>query len=199
MYEGRIYQAGDRRSPKGVEREPYLQRPLQSKHASARSLCVSERPKTAAPIIEWPGAYIVPLNRYPYKIFYRVLENGVRLLHKIVHTTTSRPKSHSRVKSIPSSGAAARRALRPNASAAPKCSRKSARVSASRAGSVKRFGDATEEVSIVLSNLHLDPDHILSFQATAIGRKGPFLSDPHLAQPSESISGKISGNHLHCE
>ena len=38
----------------------------------------------------------------------------------------------------------------------------------------KWFGDATEEVSIALSYLYLDPDHALSFQATAIGRKGFF-------------------------
>lgn len=42
---------------------------------------ISERPKAASPIIERPGMYVVPLIRYLYKIFYRVLEDWVRVLH----------------------------------------------------------------------------------------------------------------------
>jgi toxin ParE1/3/4 len=42
---------------------------------------ISERPEAAARIIERPGMYVVPLIRYPYKIFYRVLEDWIRVLH----------------------------------------------------------------------------------------------------------------------
>lgn len=42
-------------------------------------------PKAAAPVAERPGVRVVPLIRYPYKIFYRILEDRVRILH-IRHT-----------------------------------------------------------------------------------------------------------------
>jgi len=46
---------------------------------------VAQHPKTAAPVAERPGMRVVPLIRYPYKIFYRILEDRVRILH-IRHT-----------------------------------------------------------------------------------------------------------------
>ena len=46
---------------------------------------IAERPEAAAPIAERPGMRVVPLIRYPYKIFYRVLDDRVRILH-IRHT-----------------------------------------------------------------------------------------------------------------
>ena len=46
---------------------------------------VAEHPKAATPIAERPGMRVVPLIRYPYKIFYRVLEDRIRILH-IRHT-----------------------------------------------------------------------------------------------------------------
>ena len=46
---------------------------------------IAEHPETAAPVVERPGMRVVPLVRYPYKIFYRVLEDRVKILH-IRHT-----------------------------------------------------------------------------------------------------------------
>jgi plasmid stabilization system protein ParE len=42
---------------------------------------IAVRPETAAPVVERPGMRVVPLVRYPYKIFFRVLEDNVRILH----------------------------------------------------------------------------------------------------------------------
>jgi plasmid stabilization system protein ParE len=46
---------------------------------------IAEYPETAAPVVERAGVRVVPLIRYPYKIFFRVLEDRVRILH-IRHT-----------------------------------------------------------------------------------------------------------------
>jgi len=53
----------------------------------------------AARIARWPdsaprstkrvGVRVVPLGRYPYKIFYRVTENAVEILH--IHHAARRP------------------------------------------------------------------------------------------------------------
>jgi toxin ParE1/3/4 len=42
---------------------------------------IAEHPDAAAPVAQRPGMRVVPLIRYPYKIFYRVLEDRVRILH----------------------------------------------------------------------------------------------------------------------
>jgi len=42
---------------------------------------IAQHPKAAAPVVERPGMRVVPLIRYPYKIFYRVLEDRVKILH----------------------------------------------------------------------------------------------------------------------
>jgi toxin ParE1/3/4 len=47
---------------------------------------IAARPDFAARVIERPGMHVIPLIRYPYKIFYRVLEDRVRILH-IRHTS----------------------------------------------------------------------------------------------------------------
>lgn len=44
-------------------------------------LYIAEHPKPAASVVERPGMHVIPLVRYPYKIFYRVLEDRVRILH----------------------------------------------------------------------------------------------------------------------
>jgi toxin ParE1/3/4 len=46
---------------------------------------IAQHPKAAAPVVERPGMRVVPLVRYPYKIFYRILEDRVKILH-IRHT-----------------------------------------------------------------------------------------------------------------
>ena len=50
---------------------------------------IAQHPKAAAPVAERPGMRVVPLLRYPYKIFYRVMENRVRILH--IRHTARRP------------------------------------------------------------------------------------------------------------
>ena len=55
---------------------------------------ISERPEAAARIIERPGMYVVPLVRYPYKIFYRVLEDRIRVLH--IRHSSRRPWTRDR-------------------------------------------------------------------------------------------------------
>jgi toxin ParE1/3/4 len=47
---------------------------------------IADHPEGAARVIERPGMHVIPLIRYPYKIFYRVLEDRVRILH-IRHTS----------------------------------------------------------------------------------------------------------------
>jgi plasmid stabilization system protein ParE len=42
---------------------------------------IAAHPEMAARVIERPGMHVIPLIRYPYKIFYRVLEDRVRILH----------------------------------------------------------------------------------------------------------------------
>jgi plasmid stabilization system protein ParE len=46
---------------------------------------IAQHPKAAASVPERPGMRVVPLVRYPYKIFYRVLDDRVKILH-IRHT-----------------------------------------------------------------------------------------------------------------
>jgi toxin ParE1/3/4 len=50
---------------------------------------VAKHPEAATLIADRPGMRVVPLIRYPYKIFYRVLENRVRILH--IRHTARRP------------------------------------------------------------------------------------------------------------
>ena len=47
---------------------------------------ISDYPEAAERIEERPGVHVVPLVRYPYKIFYRVLNDRIRILH-IRHTS----------------------------------------------------------------------------------------------------------------
>lgn len=38
-------------------------------------------PKSAEEVEQRPGVHVVPLIRYPYKIFYRVADEAVEILH----------------------------------------------------------------------------------------------------------------------
>jgi plasmid stabilization system protein ParE len=42
---------------------------------------IADHPQAAQRVTERPGVHVVPLARYPYKIFYRVLDDRVRILH----------------------------------------------------------------------------------------------------------------------
>lgn len=46
-------------------------------------------PQSARRSTKRPGIRVVPLGRYPYKIFYRVTEESVEILH--VHHAARRP------------------------------------------------------------------------------------------------------------
>jgi plasmid stabilization system protein ParE len=42
---------------------------------------IVEFPKAAEPVAQRPDMHVVPLVRYPYKIFYRIFEDRVLILH----------------------------------------------------------------------------------------------------------------------
>jgi plasmid stabilization system protein ParE len=43
-------------------------------------------PRSGGEVRERPGVYVVPLVRYPFIIFYRILKDRVRILH-VRHTS----------------------------------------------------------------------------------------------------------------
>jgi toxin ParE1/3/4 len=55
---------------------------------------IGEHPEAAAHVFERPNVRVVPLIRYPYKIFYRILEDRVRILH--LRHTSRRPWTRDR-------------------------------------------------------------------------------------------------------
>lgn len=42
---------------------------------------IASWPKSGRPVVERPGVRVVPLLRYPYRIFYRVTPDAVEILH----------------------------------------------------------------------------------------------------------------------
>ncbi len=50
---------------------------------------IANHPQGAQRVTERLGVHVVPLIRYPYKIFYRVLDDRVRILH--IRHTSRRP------------------------------------------------------------------------------------------------------------
>ena len=50
---------------------------------------IAERPQAAPSVPALTGIRVFPLIRYPYKIFYRVLEDRIRILH--IRHTARRP------------------------------------------------------------------------------------------------------------
>ena len=55
---------------------------------------VAEHLEAASPVLERPGIRVVPLIRYPYKIFYRVFEDRIRVLH--IRHAPRRPRTAER-------------------------------------------------------------------------------------------------------
>jgi plasmid stabilization system protein ParE len=55
---------------------------------------IAEHPQAAAPVVERPGMRVIPLIRYPYKIFYRVFEERIRIVH--IRHTSRRPWTRDR-------------------------------------------------------------------------------------------------------
>jgi len=66
---------------------------LVAKALEARIRAVVERigkdPLSAPEVEQRPDMHVVPLIRYPFKIFYRVLDDRVRILH--IRHTARRP------------------------------------------------------------------------------------------------------------
>lgn len=50
---------------------------------------IGDAPESAPRVEQLPGVRVIPLIRYPYRIFYRILEDRVRILH--VRHTSQRP------------------------------------------------------------------------------------------------------------
>jgi len=50
---------------------------------------ISREPLSAPEVEQRPGLHVVPLIRYPFKVFYRVLDDRVRILH--IRHTARRP------------------------------------------------------------------------------------------------------------
>jgi toxin ParE1/3/4 len=55
---------------------------------------IAEHPEAATRVAERPGVHVVPLIRYPCKIFYRLLEDRVRIIH--IRHTSRRPWTRDR-------------------------------------------------------------------------------------------------------
>ena len=51
---------------------------------------IARWPESAQRVVERPGVRVVPLVRYPYKIFYTITEDTVEILH-IHHTSRPAP------------------------------------------------------------------------------------------------------------
>ncbi len=50
---------------------------------------IAEHPRAAQGVTDRPGIHVVPLIRFPYKIFYRAHEGSVTILH--IRHTSRRP------------------------------------------------------------------------------------------------------------
>jgi plasmid stabilization system protein ParE len=55
---------------------------------------IAEHPTAAPRVVQRPGVRVFPLIRYPYKIFYRVFEDRVRILH--IRHSARRPWARER-------------------------------------------------------------------------------------------------------
>ena len=55
---------------------------------------IAEHPEAAPQVAERTNVHVVPLVRFPYKIFYRRLDDSVRILH--IRHTSRRPWTRDR-------------------------------------------------------------------------------------------------------
>jgi plasmid stabilization system protein ParE len=55
---------------------------------------IRQAPESAPRVEQRPGVRVVPLIRYPYKIFYRIADDTVRILH--IRHTSRRPWENER-------------------------------------------------------------------------------------------------------
>ena len=56
---------------------------------------IGKWPMSAEEVIQRPGVRVVPLIRYPYKIFYRITSEAVEILH-IHHAARQEPRVEQR-------------------------------------------------------------------------------------------------------
>ena len=50
---------------------------------------ISQEPLSAPEVEQRPGLHVAPLVRYPFKVFYRVLDDRVKIVH--IRHTSRRP------------------------------------------------------------------------------------------------------------
>ena len=55
---------------------------------------ICQAPESAPRVEQRPGVRVVPLIRYPYKVFYRIADDTVRILH--IRHTSRRPWENER-------------------------------------------------------------------------------------------------------
>ena len=55
---------------------------------------IRQAPESAPQVEQRPGVRVMPLIRYPYKIFYRIVDDTVRILH--IRHTSRRPWENER-------------------------------------------------------------------------------------------------------
>jgi|NGEPerStandDraft_6_1074524.scaffolds.fasta_scaffold68398_2 toxin ParE1/3/4 len=55
---------------------------------------IRQAPESAPRVEQRPGVRVVPLIRYPYKVFYRIADDTVRILH--IRHTSRRPWENER-------------------------------------------------------------------------------------------------------
>ena len=63
-----------------AEHYPTLIGPLERRIRAAVAR-IADWPQSARAVEERPGVHVVPLIRYPYRIFYRVTDQAAELLH----------------------------------------------------------------------------------------------------------------------
>ncbi len=82
---------GDLRKISADSRRLFGDRVAEALEARIRAVVnrISREPLSAPEVEQRPGLHVVPLIRYPFRIFYRVLDDRVRILH--IRHTARRP------------------------------------------------------------------------------------------------------------
>jgi len=70
---------------------PAASAPLQKRFHTVEQR-IGKRPKSAEEVVQRPGVHVVPLIRYPYKIFYQVTAEAVEM------RIPTKPAVHSNLK-----------------------------------------------------------------------------------------------------
>ena len=85
FHEGRVFAASGPRHSQDFSRQPPDIRLAGCRALESRIRAVVERisrdPPSAPEVEQRSSIHVVPLIRYPFKIFYRVLDDRVRIMH----------------------------------------------------------------------------------------------------------------------